>query len=122
MDNDNKIERGKIFKELRTKRGLRQTTIARMLNISQQAYQKYEVGATEPTAESFVILANFYGVTTDFLLARERVVDTYTRQIEELSPENKKIAVSFLEMLHDIDEKQKEEKERNKKKIIKNGN
>ena len=120
MDNDNKIERGKIFKELRTKRGLRQTTIARMLNISQQAYQKYEVGATEPTAESFVILANFYGVTTDFLLARERVVDTYTRQIEELSPENKKIAVSFLEMLHDIDEKQKEEKERNKKKIIKN--
>ena len=101
---DARTKRGQILKELRIKKGLKQSELAELLNISQQAYQRYEAGTSEPNADGFTILANFYGVTIDYLLDREVDADTYTRQIESLSPEHQKIAIAFLHMLHDVDE------------------
>ncbi len=111
---DTRTKRGQILRELRTRRGLKQSDLADLLKISQQAYQKYESGITEPNADGFTTLANFYGVTIDYLLDREISVDTYTRQIEELSPERQEIAISFLHMLRNIDEKEKQQKNNKK--------
>lgn len=102
-----RVKRGQILKELRIKKGLKQSDIADLLQITQQAYQRYESGTSEPNADGFTTLANFYGVTVDYLLDREMDADTFTKQIEELPSEYKEIAVTFLHMLRDIDEKRK---------------
>lgn len=59
---DNKL------KLLRTQKKLRQVDVANYLNISQQAYANYERGAREPNQETLIKLAEYYGVTTDYLL------------------------------------------------------
>jgi len=67
----------KILKQLRKEKGLRQADVAELLGISQQAYQKYELGNAEPNGANYVKLADFYGVTTDYLLGREPASDPF---------------------------------------------
>ncbi|MCD7959528.1 MAG: helix-turn-helix domain-containing protein [Ruminococcus sp.] len=67
----------KILKQLRKEKGLRQADVAELLGISQQAYQKYELGNAEPNGANYVKLADFYGVTTDYLLGREPAPDPF---------------------------------------------
>ena len=69
---DIKIKRGQILKDLRKSKGLNQSELASMLEISNQAYQKYEYGTAEPNYDTLCKLADFYGVSTDYLLGREK--------------------------------------------------
>ena len=59
------------LKELRKSKKLNQKDIADYLGITQQAYQKYEYGTSEMSGSTITKLADFYGVTTDYLLGRE---------------------------------------------------
>lgn len=59
------------LKELRKAKGLSQEQAAKALNITLRAYQNYEYGQREPNIEMINKLADFYGVTTDYLLGRE---------------------------------------------------
>ena len=68
---DIKEKRAAILKQLRGNR--KQSEIAEMLNISNQAYQKYEYGTAEPTFDNLSKLADFYNVSTDYLLGRDNV-------------------------------------------------
>lgn len=72
-----KIKRGQILKELRKSKGLNQSYFAEMLGISLTAYQKYEHGTAEPNFDNLSKLADFYGVTTDYLLGREPLPDPF---------------------------------------------
>lgn len=60
-----------ILRELRKQKGATQGDIAQLLGFSTTAYQNYERGINEPSNKSLCILADFYGVTTDYLLGRE---------------------------------------------------
>lgn len=68
-----KKERGAILKSLREEKKLRQSDLADFLEISQQAYQRYENGTSEPNGDGFVKLADFYKVSTDYLLGRTKI-------------------------------------------------
>ena len=62
-----------VFKNLRAIRednDLRQSDIAKVLNVSQNTYSQYETGVIALTAEVLVKLADYYGVSVDFLLDR----------------------------------------------------
>lgn len=59
---------GKILKDLRTERHLSQQQLADLLNISQSAIAKWELGKTEPTSSAIVSVALFFDVSCDFLL------------------------------------------------------
>lgn len=59
---------GKILKDLRTEMHLSQQQLADLLNISQSAIAKWELGKTEPTASAIVSVALFFDVSCDFLL------------------------------------------------------
>ena len=59
------------LKELRNKKNLSQSQAADALGISLRAYQNYEYGQREPNIEMIFKLADFYGVTTDYLLGRD---------------------------------------------------
>ena len=55
------------FKELREKKILSQSDIAKVINVSQSNYGKYERGDIEPNIETLKTLAEFYGVSLDYL-------------------------------------------------------
>ena len=59
------------LKELRKNKGVSQEQVAKDLNISMRAYQNYEYGQREPNIEMILKLAEYYDVTTDYLLGKE---------------------------------------------------
>ena len=58
---------------LRNIHGFSQEEIAGRINISRQAYAKWESGATVPDIEKCSLLADIYGVTLDSLIKDEKV-------------------------------------------------
>lgn len=58
------------IKQLRKSKGLTQKKIAEDLGITQPTYQQWESGKRSPTGETLEKLANFFNVSTDFLLGR----------------------------------------------------
>ena len=56
------------LKELRTIRGLSQMQLALAVGVSQSAIAKWELGKTEPTASAIILLAAYFGESTDYLL------------------------------------------------------
>ena len=60
----------KRLRDLREDRDLTQEEIAGVLGTSQTMYARYERGATELPIRHLVALADFYQVSTDYLLCR----------------------------------------------------
>lgn len=55
---------------LRNERKLRQADVASGLGIALYTYQRYEYGEREPLASLLAAIADFYGVSADYLLGR----------------------------------------------------
>ena len=68
---DEKICFGQRLLELRKANQKSQAEIAQLLGITTSAYQNYENGRREAGYATIAKLADFYGVTTDYLLGRE---------------------------------------------------
>lgn len=60
----------KNLRSIRENRDLKQKDIAKILNVSQNTYSQYETGAISLTAEVLIQLADYYGVSVDYLLDR----------------------------------------------------
>lgn len=56
--------------ELRTAKGLSQAALSKEVGITWRAYQRYEAGERTPTIPTLVALADFFSVSTDYLLGR----------------------------------------------------
>ena len=56
--------------QLRAARSLSQADVAREIGVVVRAYQRYEYGQREPQLSVLVRLADFYGVTLDYLAGR----------------------------------------------------
>lgn len=56
------------LKELRKARKYKQTDLAEVLSCSQGVYSRYESGEREPPFDIMKKLAEFYGVTVDYLM------------------------------------------------------
>ncbi|MGN0618978.1 MAG: helix-turn-helix domain-containing protein [Ruminiclostridium sp.] len=56
------------IRDLREDGDYTQKDIAKMLNCSQQAYSKYELGQRDIPNEILIALAKFYNTTTDYIL------------------------------------------------------
>ncbi|MCY9178067.1 helix-turn-helix domain-containing protein [Bacillus inaquosorum] len=73
------------LKYLRNKHKKTQQDLAVLLGISRQGYAKYENGLGEPDNSTLVKLADFYEVSTDYLLGRTDITEAslYTQNIFE---------------------------------------
>ena len=60
----------KNLRGIREDRDIRQKDIAQYLNVSQNTYSQYETGVISLTAEVLIKLADYYGVSIDYLLDR----------------------------------------------------
>lgn len=56
------------IRDLREDNDYTQKSIAKILNCSQQAYSKYELGQRDIPTEILISLARFYNTTTDYIL------------------------------------------------------
>lgn len=61
---------GERLKELRKNKAQTQEQVAKYLGISRAAYSHFENNRNEPDYSTLDKLANYYGVTTDYLLER----------------------------------------------------
>lgn len=75
--------------ELRRKSGLSQEELADKLNVSRQAISKWELGSAVPTADKLVDIADFFGVSLDFLMRdlSEIPVSEISEKPENRTPE-----------------------------------
>lgn len=56
--------------ELRTEKKLSQVAVAMQTGITSRTYQRYESGEREATVSTLISMADFYGVTIDYLVGR----------------------------------------------------
>ena len=103
------------IKELRLEKGLSQTELAKILFVNQTAVSQWERGATTPSPNMLRTLADYFHVTTDFLLgheikeapagtpaeapapSREQMIDAIIHLYRDMSPEEK---LDFLSRLN----------------------
>ena len=62
---------GNILRSLRLSKKLTQDDLAKLLNISRQAYCRYENDQRELSLDALCFFADFYSETTDYILGRE---------------------------------------------------
>ncbi|MGN0633791.1 MAG: helix-turn-helix domain-containing protein [Oscillospiraceae bacterium] len=58
------------LRDLREDKDLNQTQVAKLLFTSQTVYSRYERGVLTIPVEHLIILADFYNVSTDYILGR----------------------------------------------------
>ncbi len=91
------------LKQIREKHGLTKRELCEKTGISERAYLTYEFGEREPKISVIQKLADFYGVTTDYLLGRpgakppESPIDEFARA-ERLKELEKIIIKEYLEL------------------------
>ena len=59
-----------LIKELRNEKKQTQKDMAELLGIKLRAYQYYESGTHYPEVPNLIKLADYFGVSTDYLLGR----------------------------------------------------
>ena len=59
------------LKELRIEKGIGQVKLAQELGVSKGVISLWENGLREPTMTSLILIADYFGVTIDFLVGRE---------------------------------------------------
>ena len=65
------------LRDLREDKDLKQKDLAEMLKIHQTTYSDYELGRLNIPVATLHILADFYKVSTDYLLGRTNRKDPY---------------------------------------------
>ena len=61
---------GSRIRELREERGLTQEELGKILNLTKGNVSKYESSKLEPNIETIKLIANYFKVSTDYLLGR----------------------------------------------------
>ena len=84
------------LRELRLKKKASQGEVADAIHVTRQAYSFYESGKREPSLEMVKRLADYFGVTIDYLTGRSdipvtpeslQIPNSLLQQMKEASPE-----------------------------------
>jgi transcriptional regulator with XRE-family HTH domain len=101
---------GNRIKLLREELGLKQDELAKALNISPSSIGMYETNKREPNNEITIKLADFFGVSTDYLLGKSDIRKTdaeikqefdfaYHKDAEGLTEEEIADAIRFYKQI-----------------------
>lgn len=71
------------LRESRKKRSFTQQNMADMLELSLNAYQKYEQKEREPSLSTLTQIANILDVSTDYLLGRDEFLKSHGVSFDE---------------------------------------
>lgn len=68
------------LRDLREDKDMKQKEIAAILGIDQRVYSNYETGKREIPSRFVVQLADFYGVSTDYIFGRTNISKPYDKK------------------------------------------
>lgn len=85
------------LRELREAKGVTQRKAALDLNLSPTVYNRYESGVREPPFALLPVLADYFGVSIDELLGRERPADKQNPNVPK-TPEARTLAIGLDKM------------------------
>ena len=60
-----------LLRDMREDKDVKQSEIAEMIGTTQQQYSRYETGESELPLRALSILADYYGVSADYLMGRK---------------------------------------------------
>lgn len=114
------------LRDLRLSRGDSQDLVAEACDMSRVALTRYENGSRIPRIEIAARLAEYYGVSVDYILGRDTpentppvspasippradftdpaVMEMMTRDIDKLSPSNAALYLSIVDKIRKLDE------------------
>ena len=68
------------IRELREDNDFNQEEVAKILNVQQATYSRYETGALEISLDNLCKLADFYHTSTDYILGRTKCKKPYPKK------------------------------------------
>lgn len=68
----------KNLKTLRMQSGISQKQLADVIGVSQQSINKYENHNIEPDIRTLIALADFFGVSVDYLIGHSEIIEAVT--------------------------------------------
>lgn len=92
---------GELLSELRQDHGMTQKELAKVLYVSDGTISNYENGVHYPDVEKLMDIADFFGVTTDYLLGRCKYnlsPDTFSSPLIE-----SKTTGELIQIIQDLD-------------------
>jgi transcriptional regulator with XRE-family HTH domain len=105
----------KRLKELRAIKDITQADLARLLGVTQQAVAKWENKKAEPDNNTLIKLADYFHVSTDYLLGHEPhkkstleylpIVGNIIKMLATLSPKGREETASYVAYLADKEKK-----------------
>lgn len=95
------------LKELRKNKKLTQKEVAEKIGVARTTYAMYEQNRREPDNETFQKIADFFNVTTDYLLGRSNYPELTAEQERKV---DKKV-VELLKIIESMPEEKREELE-----------
>lgn len=112
------------MKKIRESLQLTQVKVANDLKLSRQVYNFYENGKRNPDIQTLIKIADYYGVSIDYLLGRTNVIkpenideDDLLSKINTADSETKASVEQFLNyLLYEKERKNKEKNDNNAKK------
>ncbi len=95
---------GAKIQNLRKQRGLSQEQLAEAVGVSRQAVSKWEAEQSVPDIDKIILICDYFGVTTDYILRNEEMpcaettqsANTHKNEANEESTENKKKSALLL--------------------------
>ncbi|PFN51536.1 helix-turn-helix domain-containing protein [Bacillus thuringiensis] len=112
---------GENLRKLRKKNNLTMKELGQKLNLAESTISGYENGNRKPDYETLNKFADFFEVSTDYLLGRDAIqkeIDTYSpltdpdlglwfKDIKDASPENQEELRQFWEFIKTKEKKRK---------------
>lgn len=84
------------LKQLRIDSGKSMADVAKALKIPYSTYVNYEKGTREPNSEMLITLADYYGVSIDYIIGRTESKDVKPKDEVERKAAN--IALMYMQM------------------------
>ena len=94
---------GQKLAELRKKKGLSQYEMADRLGVSRGKLANYEQGSRQPDFDTLSKLADFFDVSTDYLLGRTETPRTDNKLPELTTKDERDISKKLENILEDLD-------------------
>jgi transcriptional regulator with XRE-family HTH domain len=95
---------GTRIRKLRDEQRMSQKQLAKMLGVSLASLSYYECDHRQPTLEKLILFATIFGVTTDYLLLGDQLINSsiekellpLLRALHELPPSEQNLALRVL--------------------------
>ena len=87
------------LRDLRTKAGLSQRTVANHLGVSPSIISSYETGERTPSTEILLALSYLYHCSTDYLLGKDTTLPKTTVDLDGLHPRQVQLLLELVETM-----------------------